>query len=87
MPVIVFIVVAGAVLALLLPWVFGPQAVARVIAAVLLLLVLLFCIYGFMATFEPLDRSVQLASRVVYAAIGISCLAGEVWLLRRKRVK
>lgn len=34
-----------------------------------------------------MDRSVQLASRVVYAVIGISCLAREVWLLPQERVK
>lgn len=87
MPVAVLIVVAVAALAPLLLWIYGPRAVARVVAAVLLLLVFLFCIYGFMATFEPLDRSVQLAFRVVYAVLGTSCLAGGVWLLRPNRVK
>lgn len=85
MPVAVLIVVAVAALALLFVWLIGPRAVARVIAAVLLLLILLFCIYGFMATFEPLDRSVQLTFRVVYAVLGTSCLAGVVWLLRPRR--
>lgn len=47
--------------------------------------VLLFCCFGFMATFEPLERSVQMAWRVVYGTVGIVAVTGLVLLNRPRR--
>ena len=47
--------------------------------------VLLFCCFGFMATFEPLDRSVQMTWRGVYAVVGFLSVTGLVLLNRLRR--
>lgn len=54
--------------------------VTRVIARVALLAVGGFCVFGFMATFEPLDASTQLTWRVVYGLVGLASLAGAIWV-------
>ncbi len=53
--------------------------------ALLLLGVTAFCVFGFMATFEPLDASIQLTWRIVYGMVGITCLGLTVALLRPGR--
>ena len=40
--------------------------------------ILLFSIFGFLATYEPLDRSVQLTWRMIYGIAGVLCIAGLV---------
>lgn len=55
----------------------------RMVAILLLIAVLLFCVYGFLTTFEPLDRSVQITWRIVYGVAGAFALAGIVRLARR----
>ena len=57
--------------------------VIRMVAMLLLVAFLLFCVFGFMATFEPMDRSVQITWRIVYGVAGASALAGIVRLARR----
>lgn len=53
-----------------------------VIAAILLLLIAAFCVFGFMATFEPTDRpEVFMAFRIAYGVVGIGCLGGVVGLI------
>lgn len=47
--------------------------------------VLLFCCFGFLATFEPLARSVQLTWRAVYSAVAILAVTGVVLLCRPRR--
>ena len=45
----------------------------------MLLAVAAFCLFGFLATFEPTDRPGQfLAFRIGYAIVGIGCLAGAI---------
>ena len=47
--------------------------------SLLLLAVAAFCLFGFLATFEPTDRPGQfLAFRVGYAVVDIACLAGAI---------
>jgi hypothetical protein len=60
----------------LLACIFAPQLpiALRVLAAVCLLPVVLFCGFGFLATFEPLDPSIQMTWRVIYGLIAASCL-------------
>ena len=59
----------------------------RIVAAILLLAVVGFCVFGFMATFEPLDRSTQLFWRTAYGVVGVVCLAAAVWTLRPRKQK
>jgi len=44
-------------------------------------------VFGFLATFEPLERSVQLAWRRAYFAAGVAALAGMVWALNKDRTR
>ncbi|MFN6104464.1 MAG: hypothetical protein ACK5EA_08440 [Planctomycetaceae bacterium] len=57
----------------------------RLIETVLLLGVLLFCLFGFLATFEPLDRTTQWLWRVIYVLVGIASLIGVLRLLGKRR--
>lgn len=59
--------------------------VARIIGVLLLVGCILFCIFGFIATFEPLAPSTQLFWRIVYGLLGTACLGGIIFLLRAKR--
>jgi hypothetical protein len=48
-----------------------------IFGSLLLLAVAAFCVFGFMATFEPTDRTVQfMAFRIGYALIGVACVLG-----------
>ena len=55
----------------------------------ILILVLLglaaFCAFGFVATFEPIERDVQLAWRTAYGVVGLAALAGMALLLVQGR--
>jgi len=59
--------------------------VMRILLAVVLVPVLLFCVFGLLATFEPLDRTVQLTWRALYVVAGAGCLGAIVWLLMPPR--
>ncbi|MCB1088257.1 MAG: hypothetical protein KDM63_14505 [Verrucomicrobiae bacterium] len=52
----------------------------RIVGATLMLAVMAFCGFGFLATFEPLDASTQLTWRIVYGLVGLACLGGIVAL-------
>jgi hypothetical protein len=52
----------------------------RIIGSLVLLAVSVFCVFGFIATFEPLDASTQLAWRAIYGLVGLACLGGIVIL-------
>lgn len=57
----------------------------KIIGSLALLAVLAFCVFGFMATFEPLDASTQLTWRVIYGLAGLASVGGIVFLLRRRK--
>ena len=59
--------------------------VIRIIGVLALLALLAFCVFGFMATFEPLDASTQLTWRVVYGLAGLACLGGIALLSRARK--
>lgn len=44
--------------------------------------ILLFCVFGFMATLEPMDLAVQVTWRIIYGVIGTGCVGGLVWVWR-----
>jgi len=50
-----------------------------VLGSLLLLAVAAFCVFGFMATFEPTDNVAQfMAFRIGYAVIALGCIVGMV---------
>jgi len=63
------------------------KILTRLFFSALCIGVLLFCGFGFMATFEPLDRHVQITWRAVYGIVGLLAVIGIVLLNRpRKRI-
>jgi hypothetical protein len=50
----------------------------KLLAALALLAVAGFCVFGFLATFEPPGL---IGWRIAYGAIGLTCLAIARWLL------
>jgi hypothetical protein len=44
-----------------------------------LLIVLAFCVFGFVATFEPMAATKQWTWRVVYGVIAVACLGAFAW--------
>jgi hypothetical protein len=61
------------------------EALARGLLAVVLLGVAGFAVFGFLATFEPMDAVVQWTWRGVYAAAGLASVAGIGWALWPRR--
>ena len=55
------------------------KIICGVFAAVFLMLEV-FCIFGFIATFEPVENA--LIYRVGYAVIGVACFPAAVLLIR-----
>lgn len=50
--------------------------------SLLLLAVAAFCVFGFLATFEPTNNPGQfLAFRIGYALVGLGCIAGVILLI------
>jgi hypothetical protein len=56
----------------------------RVVTMVVVLIVLAFCVFGFVATFEPMDATKQWSWRAVYGIIGVACVGGYVWAVRAR---
>jgi O-antigen/teichoic acid export membrane protein len=54
----------------------------RISLGLVLLGLVAFCVFGFLATFEPLPLPQQWAWRIMYGLVGVSCLLGIVRLLR-----
>ena len=53
-----------------------------ILGSLLLLAIAAFCAFGFMATFEPTDRTAEfLAFRIGYAVVGLGCLVGVGFLV------
>lgn len=52
--------------------------------SLLLLAVAAFCLFGFLATFEPTDNESEIMIfRIAYALMGVACLAGICLFIRR----
>jgi hypothetical protein len=56
--------------------------VVRLISGVMLFGISAFCVFGFLASFEP---GVGMMWKVGYGLLGCFCLTGVVWLLVRRR--
>ena len=53
-----------------------------VVGSILLLAVASFCLFGFLATFEPTDTPGMFwAFRIGYAVVGIGCVVGAIALI------
>lgn len=53
-----------------------------IVGSILLFAVAAFCLFGFLATFEPTDKQgMFMAFRIGYSVVGIGCLAGIVALV------
>ncbi len=64
------------------------KLLAAILGSVFLLAVAAFCVFGFMATFEPTDRTTEfLAFRIGYAVIGVGCLVAVGVLLMKAMSK
>ena len=61
-----------------------PLAV-RILLALLLLPLALFCAFGFLATFEPNEPAVTWTFRALYGGFGLASLLGMIHLLRPSR--
>ena len=58
------------------------KIVLAIIGSLLLLAVAAFCVFGFLATFEPTNNPGQfMAFRVGYAIIGLGCVTGVILLI------
>jgi len=56
----------------------------RVIRAICLLTILLFCVFGFLATFEPLEGGKHLLWRIGYGLGGVACIVAIAFVFRRE---
>ena len=56
-----------------------------IVGSLLLLLLSAFCLFGFLATFEPTDNA--LAFRTGYVVVGIGCLIAFGFLIRNASLK
>lgn len=61
------------------------RKIAHVMVALFFVGAALFCIYGFMATFEPLEPSLQFKWRFIYKTIEIACWVGAVLFVQAAR--
>ena len=55
----------------------------RAVLAGLLIALALFCVYGFMASFES-GPAGRLVFKIGYAVVGLGCLAGSAWALMKE---
>jgi len=55
----------------------------RAISAGLLIALALFCVYGFVASFEP-GPAGRLMFKIGYAVLGLGFLASSAWLLLKR---
>ena len=62
------------------------STLVHVLFALVLLAIAAFCVFGFMATFEP-PADANKPLRVIYGLVGVGCLAGAAWLATPRRPK
>jgi len=56
--------------------------IIRIIFCLFLTLVALFCVFGFLATFEPLPTKVQWTWRTIYGLIFVGNIAGLTHVIK-----
>ncbi|MCB9922574.1 MAG: hypothetical protein H6822_10350 [Planctomycetaceae bacterium] len=55
------------------------KIIVVIIGSLLLFAVAAFCVFGFLATFEPTSNA--MVFRVGYSVIGLGCIAGVILLI------
>ena len=55
------------------------KIIVAIIGSLLLFAVAAFCVFGFLATFEPTSNA--MAFRIGYSVIGVGCLVGIGFLI------
>ena len=55
----------------------------RIAVAIILLCLMVFCVFGFAATYEPTTRNF-LPWRIGYGMAIVACLGGAVWIVWKK---
>ena len=61
------------------------SVILRIVLSLPLVSLALYSIFGFMATFEPLDPDTQMTWRVIYVALFVGSLVGMILLNRRRK--
>ena len=61
------------------------SSMLRVILSLAIACLAGFSIFGFMATFEPLDPDTQMTWRVIYVALFVGSIIGMILLNRRRK--
>ena len=57
------------------------KLLVAIVVSLVLLAIAAFCVFGFLATFEPTDKTAQfMAFRIGYAVIGLGCVVGAGFL-------
>ncbi len=59
------------------------KMILRMLAALALMAVLFFCVFGFLASNEYADLPRRLPWQIAYGAMGLACTVGSFRLLRR----
>ena len=53
------------------------KIIVAILGSLLLLAVAVFCVFAFLATFEPIEKTTQfMAFRIGYAVVGLGCVVG-----------
>ena len=63
------------------------KSILRLLMTGLLVGVLIFCVFGFMATYEPMRTVTRWTWRAIYSLAGLSTLAGMAFTWRSPRRK
>jgi len=58
------------------------KVILGIVVSLSLLALLLFCAFGFLASFEPLPPTIQWTARVIYAGVAILDLFGSFFVWR-----
>ena len=61
------------------------SVILRIVLSLPLVSLALFSIFGFMATFEPLEPDTQMTWRVIYVALFVGSSVGMILLNRRRK--
>ena len=61
------------------------SVILRIVLSVPLVSLAFFSIFGFMATFEPLEADTQMTWRVIYVAMFVVSIAGLILINRHRK--
>jgi hypothetical protein len=57
----------------------------RVAMMVILLALIAFCIFGFVATFEPMDPAKAMTWRIIYGVAALASIVAVAWNIRPRK--